>query len=143
MTKTRQPFTNAAMREPRPGKPHIALIDSLWRVSPWGLPAHIDPEGVTTMPTLNELTTAEEFRNAEPGTYVVTGEASAELARQVANQLERKSFDNSTIKEPTPNKPHIVFVAGYWRVSTWKRGTSDFYYKAHSFIRRLNGQSLF
>ena len=31
----RQPFTNAAMREPTPGKPHIALIDGLWRVSPW------------------------------------------------------------------------------------------------------------
>ena len=71
------------------------------------------------MPTLNELTTAEEFRNAEPGTYVVTGEASAEMARQVARQLERKSFDNSTIRERTPGKPHIVFVAGYWRVSTW------------------------
>lgn len=31
----RQPFTNATMREPRPGKPHIALIDGFWRVSPW------------------------------------------------------------------------------------------------------------
>jgi hypothetical protein len=39
-----------------------------------------------------ELRTAEEFRNAEPGTYVVTGEASAEMARQVARQLERKKF---------------------------------------------------
>ena len=90
-----------------------------------------------------QLRTAEELRNAEPGTYVVTGEASAELARQVVRQLERKSFDNSTIRERTPGKPHIVFVAGYWRVSTWKRGTGDFYYKAHSFIRRLNCQSLF
>jgi len=88
----------------------------------------------------NELTTAEELKNAKPGTYVVTGEASEELARQVSRQLERKSFDNSTIRERTPNKPHIVFVAGYWRVSTWKRGTGDLYYKAHAFIRRLNNQ---
>jgi len=92
---------------------------------------------------MKELKTAEEFKGAEPGTYVLTGAASAEMARQVARQLERKSFDNSTIRERTPGKPHIVFVAGYWRVSTWKRGTGDLYYKAHSFIRRLNGQSLF
>lgn len=70
--------------------------------------------------------------------------AFEELQAKVANwKPTKESFDNSTIRERTPGKPHIVFVAGYWRVSTWKRGTGDLYYKAHAFIRRLNGQCLF
>ena len=70
-------------------------------------------------------------------------QAMDDLAAKVESwKPTKESFDNSTIRERTPGKPHIVFVAGYWRVSTWKRGTGDLYYKAHAFIRRLNGQSL-
>lgn len=66
-------------------------------------------------------------------------QAFDELQVKVASwKPTKESFDNSTIRERTPGKPHIVFVAGYWRVSTWKRGTGDLYYKAHSLIRRLN-----
>jgi len=28
-------FTNATLREPRPGKPHIAYSKGFWRVSVW------------------------------------------------------------------------------------------------------------
>lgn len=61
-------------------------------------------------------------------------------AKVTAWKPSKESFDNSTIRERTPNKPHIAFVGGYWRVSTWKRGTGDLYYKAHAFIRRLNNR---
>lgn len=71
-------------------------------------------------------------------------QAFIELQAKVADwKPTKEGFDNSTIRERTPGKPHIVFVAGYWRVSTWKRGTGDLYYKAHAFTRRLNGQRLF
>lgn len=31
----RKSFSNTTVRELTPGKPHIALIDGFWRVSPW------------------------------------------------------------------------------------------------------------
>lgn len=51
-------------------------------------------------------------------------------------------FCNSEIKAPRPNKPHIVFIDGWWRVSKMhKRTSSDLrirWYTAHSFICNLN-----
>lgn len=35
MTLRKNSFDNSTMRTPAMGKPHIALIDGKWRVSPW------------------------------------------------------------------------------------------------------------
>lgn len=37
---TRKPFSNATMRQPVPGKPHLALVAGWWRVSPMPKPYH-------------------------------------------------------------------------------------------------------
>lgn len=50
----------------------------------------------------------------------------------------RQPFTNATMREPTPGKPHIALIGGWWRVSPWKRGTGALYYEAHAFARRLN-----
>lgn len=50
----------------------------------------------------------------------------------------KKPFSNSTIQERQHGKPHICKREGWWRVSSWKRGTGDLYYKAHAFVDTLN-----
>lgn len=60
----------------------------------------------------------------------------------------RISFSNEVIKPLHPNKPHIVFMHGYWRVSKMPKYTTigfmttkDFN-KAHCFVNTLNSKRL-
>lgn len=40
-------------------------------------------------------------------------------------------FSNQTMRQPKEGKPHIARIAGYWRVSPWRRDTASLYYEAH------------
>ena len=48
------------------------------------------------------------------------------------------SFYNATMRRAQQTKPHIAKIGGYWRVTPWKPGTGDLYYKAHMWAARLN-----
>lgn len=55
-----------------------------------------------------------------------------------------QGFDNSTIVPLRPNKPHIVFRKGFWRVSKIQkpyRQKLHLYNKAHNFVYNLNYHS--
>lgn len=99
MPKQRQPFTNATMREPRPGKPHIALIDGLWRVSPWKrgtgplyYQAHAFVNRLNNRILWPVVDTVEQLNELPPGTYTLTGCASEEMARRLATNLLKKEL---------------------------------------------------
>lgn len=53
-------------------------------------------------------------------------------------------FDNSIIKAPNPEKPHIVKVGGLWRVSAkskhirFRAQASVRWHLAHNFTDKLN-----
>lgn len=47
---------------------------------------------------------------------------------------------NTTPKERTKGKPHIAFIAGWWRVSAPSQNTCDLYYQAHAFVCDLNAK---
>lgn len=56
-------------------------------------------------------------------------------------------FSNESIKPSRPNKPHIVFRKGYWRVSSlWKHqiGTriEQRFTRAHEYVNKRNVQAL-
>lgn len=48
------------------------------------------------------------------------------------------AFDNSSIWPARLNKPHIVKVSGYWRVSRGPRKGDQRWIKAHGHAVRLN-----
>lgn len=52
----------------------------------------------------------------------------------------KRGFTNDSIIPVKVGKPHIVLVGGYWRVSSWVRGTEASFYEAHYFVTRLNNR---
>lgn len=50
------------------------------------------------------------------------------------------AFSNRIIKPLRKNKPHVVFIGGYWRVSAMPKGTLMWPYwsKAHNLTNKLN-----
>lgn len=91
-------FTNKSVTPLRDNKPHIVKRAGLWRVSPmpkpyrkyqhvWNL-AHIHARLLNTRQQLSEtypvVSTVSELLTLEPGTYILTGAASAKVAEQMA-----------------------------------------------------------
>ncbi len=72
-------------------------------------------------------------------------DAVAALNDGDSKQVE-KGFCNSTIKPLRENKPHIVFINKYWRVSKMPKYTTipssliQVYNKAHCFVNTLNAE---
>lgn len=50
----------------------------------------------------------------------------------------RKEFTNKSITPLRKDKPHIVFIDGYWRVSPFVKGYWPRWSKAHSFVYARN-----
>lgn len=53
--------------------------------------------------------------------------------------MTSKGFDNSVIIPLRNNKPHIVFMNGFWRVSAMdKKSSLSWFALAHAHVNKLN-----
>jgi len=59
--------------------------------------------------------------------------------------MTSKTFSNSSIEPRIPNKPHIVKIGGWWRVSNYSKsinGSMRMFAETRTFVVRLNIKEL-